>query len=150
MLSDIRGGRIDAVVAYSSSRLYRRPANLQELIELDKQRKLKIATVVSGDLDLNTPDGPLIAGILAQVDQGEVERTGERVGRARAQRARDGIWHGGGRRPFGWPRRFTTSANLCAGNPSLGRARRTRYLPTFVSSTRDWKTWPTRLLTAAR
>ena len=41
MLEDIRAGRIQAVVAYLSSRLYRRVANLQELVDLAREHGLK-------------------------------------------------------------------------------------------------------------
>jgi DNA invertase Pin-like site-specific DNA recombinase len=102
MLRDIKEGQIDAIVAYSSSRLYRRVANLQELIDLAKAKGVEIATVVSGNIDLSSADGRMLAGILAQIDQGEAERTGERVKRAARQEAEDGRLHTGGLRPFGY------------------------------------------------
>jgi DNA invertase Pin-like site-specific DNA recombinase len=57
--------------------------------------------VASGNIDLSTGDGRMIAGILAQNDQGEVERLQERVGRARKQRTGRGL-DAGGSRPFGY------------------------------------------------
>jgi site-specific DNA recombinase len=102
LLMGIETGTIEAVLAYSSSRMYRRPADLQRLIDLAKTRGIEIATVASGNIDLSTADGRMIAGLLAQIDQGEVERTGERVKAAHAERSLDGGWHGGGRRPYGY------------------------------------------------
>src|SRR6266567_6923275 len=65
LLKDLDAGKADAVVAYSSSRMYRRPADLQRLIDLTKTRAVEIATVVSGTIDLTTADGRMIAGLLA-------------------------------------------------------------------------------------
>lgn len=42
LLADIEAGSIDAVVAYSSSRLYRRPRDLQRLIDLASKRDLRL------------------------------------------------------------------------------------------------------------
>ena len=44
----------------------------------------------------------MVAGLLAQIDQGEAERTGERVKRAKAAARDSGRLNGGGRRPFGF------------------------------------------------
>ncbi|MEX0755341.1 MAG: recombinase family protein [Actinomycetota bacterium] len=100
LLADLASGRIDAVVAYSSSRMYRRPRDLERLVKLNPP----IATVVSGTINLDTADGRMMAGILAQIDQAEAERLGERVRRSKADRAAAGTWLGGGRRPYGYDR----------------------------------------------
>jgi site-specific DNA recombinase len=79
LLSALEKHEIDAVVAYSSSRMYRRPADLQRLIALAKANGgVEIATCVSGKIDLSTADGRMLAGILAEIDQGELERVSER------------------------------------------------------------------------
>src|SRR5688572_6758355 len=51
LLSDLEAGTIDAVLAYSSSRLYRRLADLGRFLEVVKARKAEVATVASGDID---------------------------------------------------------------------------------------------------
>lgn len=104
LLKDLETGRINAVVAYSSSRMYRRPADLGRLVTLTKARSIEIATVASGSINLDTVDGRMLAGILAEIDQAEAERTGERVKRAKLQRRESGRHNGGGRRPFGYRR----------------------------------------------
>jgi site-specific DNA recombinase len=90
LLKDIEAGNVGAVVAYSSSRMYRRPADLQKLIDLSATKNhsgIEIATVASGDIILDTADGRMVAGILASIDQGEVERSGERISAQRKQDA---------------------------------------------------------------
>jgi site-specific DNA recombinase len=113
LLQDLSDGTVDAVVAYSSSRLYRRPADLARLIELANTRDIEIATVASGNLDLSTADGRMTANILVSVDQGELERVQERVSRAMLAKASKGErW--GGRRPFGY--RVTGTPKSSGGN----------------------------------
>jgi len=101
LLADIESGEIQAVVAYSSSRLYRRLRDLLPFLELAKARKLKVATVASGDVDVSTADGRMMAHILASVDQAEAERVGERQLRKRKELKANGLWPGG-RIPFGF------------------------------------------------
>jgi site-specific DNA recombinase len=102
LLDAIEANEVDALVAYSSSRLYRRPADLERLLELVTARRgFQIATVKSGELDLSTADGMMVAGILAQVDRGEVKRMKERIARARKARVADGR-DAGGSRPYGY------------------------------------------------
>jgi site-specific DNA recombinase len=103
LLKDIEAHRIDAVIAYSSSRMYRRVKDLGRLLELTKQNGgVDIATVVSGDLNLNTADGRMLANILASIDQGEAERTGERIARKNVEKASAGKPHHTGQRPYGY------------------------------------------------
>lgn len=103
LLKDIESHKIDAVVAYSSSRMYRRVKDLGRLLDLTKQNGgVDIATVVSGDVNLNTADGRMMANILASIDQGEAERTSERVARKIQDKAQAGAAKSGGRRPYGY------------------------------------------------
>lgn len=101
MLDAARGGQLDAIVAYSNSRLTRRPREVEDLIELHERYGVRLHTVVSGDDDLSTADGRMIARIKGNVDAAEAERTAERVSRAALQAAQAGKWHGGPR-PFGF------------------------------------------------
>lgn len=102
MLEAIRAGELDVVIAYSNSRLTRRPRELEDLIQLHDQTGVRFLTVVSGDDNLSTADGRMVARIKASVDAAEAERIGERVSRAAKQRAEDGGDNGGGNRPYGW------------------------------------------------
>lgn len=101
MLSRARAGEFEVVVAYSNSRLTRRPLELEELITLYEQHSVRMITVVSGNDDLSTADGRMVARIKASVDAAEVERTAERVARKHLESAREGR-PVSGTRPFGW------------------------------------------------
>ena len=101
MLAAARVGQFEAICAYSNSRLTRRPREVEDLIDLHEHYGVRIHTVVSGDDDLATADGRMIARIKGNVDAAEAERTAERVSRAALQAAQAGKWHGGPR-PFGF------------------------------------------------
>lgn len=117
MVQAVRAGRVDVVLAYSNSRLTRRPRELEDLIELHAKTGVQIKTVVSGDDDLSTADGRMVARIKANVDAAEAERTAERVRRALADRAEHGAYTGP--RPFGY--QFAADAS---GRVLTGRSRR--------------------------
>lgn len=101
LLADAAAGRFAVVLAYSNSRLTRRPAELETLIALHEQHGTTIETVVSGADDLSTADGGMVARIKANVDTAEAERISERVTRRHLENAREGR-PVGGTRPFGW------------------------------------------------
>lgn len=101
-----RAGEWDAILAYSSSRLTRRPRESEDVIELVERYGVQLHTVASGVFDLSTADGRAGARTVAAWNAAEAERTGERVRRAFLQHARQGKRHGAV--PFGWkegPRR---------------------------------------------
>ena len=101
MVKAVREGKMKHIIAYSNSRLTRRPREFEDLIQLHTEYGVVIHTVVSGEDDLSTADGRMVARIKANIDAGEAERTGERIRRARLENARQGKpW--GGPRPFGW------------------------------------------------
>lgn len=101
LLAAARAGEIDVIVAYSNSRLTRRPLELEDLIQLHDRHGTRIITVASGEDDLSTADGRMVARIKAGVDAAETERAGERIARAHLQKARQGSANYGAR-PFGW------------------------------------------------
>lgn len=82
----VEGGEVRGVAYYSSSRLTRRPAEFETIISLVERTGVALASVVSGNADLSTADGRMIARILAAQDAAEAERIGERVKRAAQQR----------------------------------------------------------------
>ncbi|WP_051247616.1 recombinase family protein [Nocardioides halotolerans] len=108
LLADARAGRIDAILAYSNSRLTRRPAEWIDLINLANEGRVRVKTVASGEHDLSTADGRAVALTVAAWDAAEAERTAERVTRAHAQLAVNGAHIGP--RPFGWD--FTEDKRL--------------------------------------
>ena len=101
LLEDLTAGRINAVVAYHPDRLYRRPADLEAFIDAVQTAGADVATVKAGDVDLSNASGRMIARILGSVSRHESERIGERVSRAKRERAAQGRPAGGGARPFG-------------------------------------------------
>lgn len=101
MIAAVERGEHDVIVAYSNSRLTRRLRELIDLIELHNRTKVQFKTVASGDFNLSTADGRMVAQLMGTIDQAEAERAGERVERAHLQRALRGTTNNGGR-PFGW------------------------------------------------
>lgn len=102
LLRLMRGGAVDAVVVWHVDRLTRRLIDLEEVISICEATGVRLATV-TGDIDLGTDTGRMLARILASVARGEVERKGIRQRRANEQRA--GAGHmGWTRRPFGYDR----------------------------------------------
>jgi site-specific DNA recombinase len=101
MLDALAAGEANAVLAWHTDRLYRKPADLEPLIDLAKTKGVSIQTVKAGKLDLSTPTGVLLAGILAEVSRYEITHNQERLQTYHKQRASQGHAHGGAR-PFGW------------------------------------------------
>jgi site-specific DNA recombinase len=101
LLTDARAGTLDVVVAYTSSRLTRRPRELEDLIDLAERHGTRFEYVRSPSFDLNTAAGRRVARILAATDAGEAEDISERLVRQREQAARAGAFHGSPR-PFGY------------------------------------------------
>jgi DNA invertase Pin-like site-specific DNA recombinase len=101
LLDDIREQRLVAVVAYHPDRLYRHPRDLEAFVDAVQQAGAEVATVRAGDVDLATSSGRMVARILGAVARQESERIGERVSRAKLERAAQGRHGGGGRRPYG-------------------------------------------------
>ncbi|GAA1714337.1 recombinase family protein [Isoptericola hypogeus] len=86
MIESIRAGEVDVVVAYSSSRITRRPREWEDLIELNEETGFLIATAVGGDIDLSTAAGRRMARINYGISAGEAEETRERIHRANRHR----------------------------------------------------------------
>jgi len=101
MLADLDAGVATFVIAWHTDRLHRSPTELEEYISLSEKRGVATHTCQAGIIDLSTPSGRMTARILGAVARQESEHKGERVRRARLQKAEAGEW-GGGIRPFGW------------------------------------------------
>jgi DNA invertase Pin-like site-specific DNA recombinase len=99
MLSDIQDGTVGAVVAWDLDRLHRRPIELERFMELADSHHLALATV-SGDVDLSTAQGRLVARLKGAVARHEVDQMKARQCRKARQNAEQGIpkW----RRAFGY------------------------------------------------
>jgi site-specific DNA recombinase len=97
MWADVESGRIDAILAVHTDRLYRRMRDLVDIIDLAEKRDVVIKTTDSGDLELNTSAGHEVAHHLAAAAQGASDRQGERIKRQKQQAAAQGRRHGGSR-----------------------------------------------------
>ena len=102
LLTMLREGTVDVAVVWNLDRLTRRLADVVEVLAICKDSGAKVTTV-TGDLDLSTDTGRMLAGILTSVAMGEVERKGRRQRAANAQRAERGHM-GWTRRPFAYDR----------------------------------------------
>jgi DNA invertase Pin-like site-specific DNA recombinase len=101
MLDDIEAGAIQAVVVYHADRLHRQPRELEDVIDLCQRTKTKIATV-SGDMDLSTHEGQLLARITGAVARKESDDKSRRIRRKHEELASAGKVSGGGSRPYGY------------------------------------------------
>ena len=105
MLTDISDGAVKAVVCWDLDRLYREPIDLEKLIPLADRMGIALATV-TGDIDLSTDNGRMIARIKGAVARQEIDRRSARQKRKGKQMAEAGeFW--GSRRPFGYERDMT-------------------------------------------
>lgn len=89
MLADIRDGCIGAVIAWDLDRLHRRPIELEAFMALADEKRLALATV-SGDIDLSTAQGRLVARLKGSVAAHEGEHRRARQLRAARQKAERG------------------------------------------------------------
>ena len=101
LLEAARGGAVDAVVCWHVDRLTRSPRELEDVIDLADRHGLELATV-TGEIDLATPTGRMIARMLGAAARHEAEHKAERQKRQRRQAAEAGKVSGGGTRPTGY------------------------------------------------
>jgi len=101
LLQDMAGGKVEAVVVYALDRLHRRPAELEQFIDLANRHDVLLASV-SGAHDLATSEGRGYARMLGVVGAMEAEKISERVRRKQQQLRDEGKPFGGGRRPYGY------------------------------------------------
>lgn len=101
LLDDVAAGLVDAILVWHTDRLHRRQVELETFIDLVEVRNINVRSVQEGVYDLSTSSGRMLARILGSVARQESEHKGERVRRARQQRAQEGRWNGG-RRCYGY------------------------------------------------
>lgn len=97
MLADIEAGRIQAIVATFPDRIYRRLDDLERLMDVVERNHVAIRTVHSGELDLSTASGRLMARVLGSVATHEGEVKAERLRIAYAANRKEGKMPGGPR-----------------------------------------------------
>ena len=99
----VDAGEIDAIAVFKIDRLYRRPIELEELIERVEDGRLAggIHTTADGELNLNTVNGRALARVAVTMAKAEVENTQERLEAMNRHAAVAGK-RVGGRRAFGY------------------------------------------------
>jgi len=102
MWGDIEGRSIDAVAIYRADRLHRQPRELEAFIDLCNAVGLTNVASVSGDLDLTTHEGQLVARITGAVAKNESDVKSARIRRQKEQAAEQGTVSGGGTRAYGY------------------------------------------------
>ena len=108
LLADIEAGSVDAIVVWHIDRMTRKPRELEDVIDIAEKSGIQLGTV-TGDVDLSTPTGRMIARMLGAAARHEAEHKGERQRRQRQQAAEAGRPHKTGRRPFGYLDDFVTA-----------------------------------------
>lgn len=99
LLERARAGR-SRLVVWHVDRLYRRPRELEDLIDLVESHPIRLEAVKGGAFDLNTHEGRLMARQLVAIASYESGHKADRIRRANKQKAERGDWHGG--RRFGY------------------------------------------------
>jgi DNA invertase Pin-like site-specific DNA recombinase len=102
MVDDLKNGVRDGIVVWAADRLSRRPAELESVIDIVEAIGAPVASVTSGDYDLGTEDGRLVARIVGAVARKEGDALSRRIRRKHVELAEEGKLAGGGRRPFGF------------------------------------------------
>jgi site-specific DNA recombinase len=102
MLRDLRDGVIEGVVVWHLDRLHRRPKELEEFLELCDAHGVTALASVSGDIDLGTHDGQLMARVLGAFARKESDDKSRRIRRKHEELAQAGKIAGGGTRPYGF------------------------------------------------
>lgn len=101
--ADLEAGRIDAIICWHPDRMYRTAKELEAVIDLVNAVGAEVRTVETGEVDLSTPNGRMLARIGAAVAQHESEHKAARVEAWHRQRAEAGLPNGG-MRAFGYRR----------------------------------------------
>ncbi len=101
LLADIAAGDVDAICCWHVDRLTRTPRELEDVIDLHDKQDIQLATV-TGEIDLSTPTGRLVARTLGAAARHESEHKGERRRRQELQAAQQGKPYPNGQRGYGY------------------------------------------------
>ncbi|MGO2943899.1 MAG: recombinase family protein [Brevibacterium aurantiacum] len=82
------------IIVWHVDRLYRRPRELEDLIDLVETHPIRIEAVMGGAFDLNTHEGRLMARQLVAIASYESGHKADRIRRANQAKAERGEWHG--------------------------------------------------------
>ena len=101
MLEEIEAGLLEAVLVYHTDRLHRHPRELEDFIDLCERHRTKLASV-TGEIDLSTHDGQLMARVQGAFARKESDDKSRRIRRKHEELAQAGRVSGGGTRPYGY------------------------------------------------
>ena len=102
LLDAIKAGSIDGLIVYDLDRLHRHPWELETFFQICDGAKFTDLASVSGDFDLGTNDGRLMARIMGAVAKKSSDDAARRLRRKHEEIALAGRPSGGGSRPFGY------------------------------------------------
>lgn len=102
LLDDVRAHRVGCVLVYKLDRLSRSQKDTLYMIEDIILKNNCDFVSMSENFDTSTPLGRAMIGILSVFAQLEREQIRERMAMGRAERAKSGLWQGGGRIPVGY------------------------------------------------
>ncbi len=102
LIDDVRQGMVSAVVVYKLDRLSRSQKDTLYLIEDVFNPAGAAFTSLNENLDTATPMGRAMLGIMSAFAQLERETIRERTRMGMKERVKEGLWMGGGRKPFGY------------------------------------------------
>jgi site-specific DNA recombinase len=95
MVDAIKAGRINAVIAWDSDRMFRQPSEHEPYMKLCQQHGVQNAAVRVGDIDYDTPIGRFNARMHINMAAYESEHKADRIRSAHRQIAERGGWKGG-------------------------------------------------------
>lgn len=102
LMEDLRSGRINTVVVWAIDRLYRRPIELEDLLDLiDVQPDITVTAVQGSNLRLETSDGQVMARVMVALAKRETDLLKARIRSKHEDLANLGKPHGGAR-AFGY------------------------------------------------
>jgi site-specific DNA recombinase len=110
MLSDVKTGRIDLIVATELSRLNRNIKDFCEVWDLLKEHKASFVTLRE-NFDTTTASGEMMVFNLINYAQYERKQTSERIAANWLSRSKRGLWNGG-TIPLGYDRNPKNKAEL--------------------------------------
>lgn len=147
-----RSGRVDAIVVAKLSRLTRRPRDwhwLMEAMKEDAAKGIKWTILCADfDVDLSTPGGRMIAGIVMETLAFEYENALDGYNKARRNAVEKHGVHGGGANPplgySGWSTRGTNKKGTKQRGPLVvDKKGAARVLAAFEAfgATENWASW---------
>ena len=99
MLRAVESGQVRRIVVWDLDRLTRKPSELEAFMDLADRHQVELANV-TGDVDLSSVHGRMVARIKGAVARAEVEKMSERLRATFDQRVEQG--RPTGRRSYGW------------------------------------------------